>query len=302
VSFCFTLLRNRHVLNPFKYLNFYSKQFLSNNCVNCGIQFGEYHCSICNLWMSASEEPYHCSQCGFCRVGGRGNFTHCNDCNMCIDALLFEEHNCKFGKYMSNCPVCQEDLFSSRMASHEMPCGHAIHWHCFRELASYDIRCPVCKKTAETPDQMEELWNTMAVEIACQPLPDDLARVVDILCNDCDEKSVNQRWHFLGVQCQKCSSFNTGVEKTILVGEEAQIFLGLPSDSAGQNQNLLGAFVGEGAVQFRENLNPDVRSGQMGAEEVTDIAHEAGKLFSIDQNEEGDEKSGDNDSHYCNSS
>jgi RING finger/CHY zinc finger protein 1 len=81
--------------------------------------------------MSADEDPYHCAECGFCRVGGRENFRHCQDCGMCIDALLFDDHNCKSGKYMSNCPVCQEDLFSSRMASHEMPCGHAIHWRKF---------------------------------------------------------------------------------------------------------------------------------------------------------------------------
>ena len=56
---------------------------------------------------------------------------------------------------MSNCPVCQEDLFSSRDASHELPCGHAIHWHCFQELAGHDSRCPICKKTAETHERMK---------------------------------------------------------------------------------------------------------------------------------------------------
>lgn len=100
----------------------------TNNCVNCNVQFGEYHCNICNLWMAATDKPYHCEKCGFCRVGGRDDFKHCDDCGMCIDIQLFHDHNCKNGKYMSNCPVCQEDLFSSRMASHEMPCGHAIHW------------------------------------------------------------------------------------------------------------------------------------------------------------------------------
>ena len=106
----------------------------TNNCVNCNVQFGAYHCNICNLWMTADEFPYHCEKCGFCRVGGRENFTHCEDCGMCIDALLFDDHNCKAGKYMSSCPVCQEDLFSSRMASHEMPCGHAIHWREFHAV------------------------------------------------------------------------------------------------------------------------------------------------------------------------
>eukprot|EP00581_Thalassiosira_minuscula_P011983 CAMPEP_0183729328 /NCGR_PEP_ID=MMETSP0737-20130205/30024_1 /TAXON_ID=385413 /ORGANISM="Thalassiosira miniscula, Strain CCMP1093" /LENGTH=565 /DNA_ID=CAMNT_0025961481 /DNA_START=154 /DNA_END=1851 /DNA_ORIENTATION=+ len=243
----------------------------TNNCINCGIQFGTYHCSTCNLWMSADEDPYHCLKCGFCRVGGRENFTHCEDCGMCIDALLFEDHNCKSGKYMSNCPVCQEDLFSSRMASHEMPCGHAIHWHCFRELTSHDTRCPVCKKTAETHDQMEQTWHAMAMGIALQPVPADMARVVDILCNDCEGKSVNQRWHFLGVQCERCTSFNTTVERTVLVGQEAADFLGPPGDitsqaqwaSGGADQNVLTALMGGGAAGL-----PSASSDEMDTQEL----------------------------------
>ena len=175
--------------------------------------------------MSGKESPYHCHDCGFCRVGGRENFRHCDDCGMCIDALLFDDHNCKVGKYMSNCPVCQEDLFSSRYASHEMPCGHAIHWHCFKELTSYDTRCPVCKKTAETADQMAATWSAMAMGIALQPVPADLARVVTIVCYDCEQHDDNRRWHFLGVRCMKCMSFNTTVERTTMMGRDAAAFL-----------------------------------------------------------------------------
>lgn len=175
--------------------------------------------------MSDQELPYHCEQCGFCRVGGRENFTHCNMCGMCIDAQLFDDHNCKSGKYMSNCPICQEDLFSSRFASHEMPCGHAIHWHCFKELTSYDTRCPVCKKTAESPEQMQSTWSAIAMGIALQPVPPEMARVVDIVCNDCETYGTNSRWHFLGVRCTNCLSFNTVVERIVLQGQDAADFL-----------------------------------------------------------------------------
>jgi hypothetical protein len=144
---------------------------------------------------------------------------------MCIDTLLFDDHNCKHGKYMSNCPVCQEDLFSSRYASHEMPCGHAIHWHCFKELTSYDTRCPVCKKTAETPEQMASTWSAIAMGISLQPVPADMARCVDIICNDCEVHDGNRRWHFLGVRCMSCMSFNTAVEKIVLHGRDAAVFL-----------------------------------------------------------------------------
>jgi len=197
----------------------------TNNCVNCGTQFGEYHCGICNLWMGLADSPYHCEECGFCRVGGRENFQHCDACGMCIDKSLFDSHNCKSGKYQSNCPVCQEDLFSSRSASHEMPCGHAIHWECFQQLVSHDSRCPVCKKTAETRERMLGTWEAMATGIALQPVPPELARVVNITCNDCEESAEKRAWHFLGIQCRECSSFNTAVDEIVLAGEEAYEYL-----------------------------------------------------------------------------
>lgn len=212
-------------IDPTLFVNLLSFLPFSNFCSTCHTQFGAYHCSRCNLWMSDEEEPYHCQDCGFCRVGGRDNFKHCHDCGMCIDVNLFDDHNCKAGKYMSNCPVCQEDLFSSRDASHEMPCGHAIHWHCFKELTSYDTRCPVCKKTAETPEAMASTWHAMAVGISLQPVPPELARVVTITCNDCEETEEDRRWHFLGVRCNACGSFNTNVDRTSLTGREASLYL-----------------------------------------------------------------------------
>lgn len=224
----------------------------TNNCISCGTKFGEYHCSICNLWMNSSDRPYHCADCGFCRVGGAENFLHCHDCGMCIDKLLFNEHNCKVGKYMSNCPVCQEDLFSSRSASHEMPCGHAIHWHCFREMATHDSRCPVCKKTAETHERMAPTWNAMAMGIAMQPVPPEMCKVVTITCNDCEKSDENRAWHFLGVQCRSCNSFNTVVERITMMGPEAHAFLSVADPhpaGAQQQQGGVGAAGVHGAAR-----------------------------------------------------
>lgn len=175
--------------------------------------------------MSDDEHPYHCEDCGFCRVGGRDNFQHCHDCGMCIDKTLYSSHNCKSGKYKSNCPVCQEYLFSSRSASHEMPCGHAIHWECFRQLAAHDSRCPVCKKTAETKERMMPTWDAMASGIAMQPIPPELCRVVNIVCNDCERSDDGRAWHFLGIQCHHCQSFNTVVDRLVLSGAEAYEYL-----------------------------------------------------------------------------
>ncbi len=59
---------------------------------------------------------------------------------------------------------------------------------------------------------MARAWEDRAREIQSQPMPPDLARVVDIWCNDCEKRSSRCNWHFLGVQCPACRSFNTAVE------------------------------------------------------------------------------------------
>ena len=83
-------------------------------------------------------------------------------------AIQFTSSGLTPSRQNRSCPVCQEDLFSSRDASHELPCGHAIHWHCFRQLAGHDSRCPICKKTAETHDRMKPTWDAIAMGIALQ--------------------------------------------------------------------------------------------------------------------------------------
>ena len=186
-----------------------------NQCINCNIHFGEYHCTQCNLWMAQSKRPFHCVECGFCRVGGRDQYRHCNQCCMCISSSVFSSHNCMRDKYKNDCPVCREDMFSSRQPAQDLPCGHAIHSHCFRKLASFDYRCPICKKTVLSKESMELAWASRARDIELQPMPNDLRRVVNIMCNDCETKSANRDWHFLGVQCSACRSFNTIVEQVV---------------------------------------------------------------------------------------
>jgi hypothetical protein len=72
---------------------------------------------------------------------------------------------------------------------------------------------------------MAPTWQAMAMGIALQPVPQELARVVTITCNDCEEGDDDRRWHFLGVRCLNCMSFNTTVERTIMTGREAAGFL-----------------------------------------------------------------------------
>lgn len=204
----------------FMCLTLFSPLFLlsRNQCVSCQAIFGEYHCNMCNLWMSKSKKPFHCAQCGFCRVGGVDAFRHCNECCMCISISVFDTHQCFKDKYKNNCPVCREDMFSSRQSPQDLPCGHAIHAHCFRKLAGFDYRCPICKKTVVSSQSMAAAWEARARDIAEHPMPADLQRVVDIMCNDCETKSYRRNWHFLGIQCPNCNSFNTVVEQVVSSG------------------------------------------------------------------------------------
>jgi len=177
--------------------------------------FAEYHCHICNLWMDTKNRPFHCNKCGICRVGGAENFHHCDLCSMCISVDTVSSHHCMRDKYKNNCPVCREDMYTSRHAPQDLPCGHAIHAHCFRRLAAFDYRCPICKKTVVSSESMSSAWAERAADIERQPMPRDLSRIVDIMCNDCEAKNKSLSWHFLGVQCPGCNSFNTVVENVV---------------------------------------------------------------------------------------
>jgi len=129
---------------------------------------------------------------------------------MCIRNGI-TDHQCIKDKYKNICPVCREDMFSSRQSPIELACGHCIHDKCFRTLAQFDYRCPICKKTACDEVMMEEAWASRARDIEMQPMPPNLSRVVCIICNDCARKTRSLNWHFLGVQCPSCRSFNTSI-------------------------------------------------------------------------------------------
>ncbi|KAL9189306.1 hypothetical protein ACHAXT_011796 [Thalassiosira profunda] len=197
----------------------------TNACVNCHVQFSEYHCEICNLWMSKEEEPFHCGDCGVCRVGGAANFRHCVDCNTCVDRARFAAHTCRSGGHAAHCPVCHDDLNGGRDSAHELPCGHALHWLCFRELAVRDSVCPVCEKTAETRERMRPAWDALAGRIAAEPVAPEECKVVSIRCRDCEGVQEDRAWHSLGVRCQECESFNTIVERIKILGQEAHTYL-----------------------------------------------------------------------------
>ena len=145
---------------------------------------------VCNIWMSLSKRPFHCVQCGFCRVGGADAFRHCNECCMCISITVFDTHQCFKDNYKNNCPICREDMFSSRQSPQDLPCGHAIHAHGFRKLAGFDYRCPICKKAVVSQHSMAAAWEAnRARDIAEHPMPSTACNESWISC----ATIVNQR-------------------------------------------------------------------------------------------------------------
>jgi RING finger/CHY zinc finger protein 1 len=111
-----------------------TRQPASAVCISCAATFGTaYYCATCRLYDNVDKGQFHCDSCGFCRVGGRQNYAHCATCQLCMAAG--REHACRADSGRNACPLCYEDIFTSRMAAHILPCGHALHFPCYLEMA-----------------------------------------------------------------------------------------------------------------------------------------------------------------------
>lgn len=101
-----------------------------------------------------------------------------------------------------------------------MDCGHSIHRTCFNEYMTSSYKCPICNKSIVN---MEALFTNLANIIRGQPMPEEFEHVKSIiLCNDCSAKCTTQ-YHFLGLRCQICASYNTvELERSEMPGERAE--------------------------------------------------------------------------------
>lgn len=186
-----------------------TKQPVQQNCSNCGILFGQYFCGKCKLIDDEDKKQYHCEGCGICRVGGRDKFFHCQTCDMCLPKKLENQHRCVEKMSRTNCPICLEDIHTSRIPSHIPSCGHLIHRTCFNSFIHRGhYACPVCQRSMMP---MESYWRILDEEIASTPMPVEYQNFfVTILCNDCHQFS-EVPMHPLGAKCQNapCGSYNT---------------------------------------------------------------------------------------------
>lgn len=190
------------------------RQPASPNCVFCGIQFADYFCDVCKLWDEdgAKKNIYHCEGCGICRIGPKDKFFHCDKCCACYPLSLRGNHVCISGGMQNNCPICLEDMFSSRRPVVILRCGHNVHAHCQRVMNQMEImqsiRCPTCCKTVA--DDPSEIWKEIESYIEQHPMPEEISGMrVSILCNDCNAKSTDIPLNLIAMKCDSCGSYNT---------------------------------------------------------------------------------------------
>ncbi|KAJ0980690.1 hypothetical protein J5N97_008945 [Dioscorea zingiberensis] len=177
-------------------------------CSSCGVNMGEYFCTICKFYDDdITKGQYHCDDCGICRVGGKDNFFHCQRCGSCYSTDLRDNHPCVENSMKQYCPICCEYLFDSLKGTRVMKCGHTIHADCFNEMLNHaKYMCPICSKS--TMD-MSAIWRQLDLEIEATVMPEIYRdKKVWILCNDCNN-TTEVLFHILGHKCEHCGSYNT---------------------------------------------------------------------------------------------
>ncbi|XP_072439868.1 RING finger and CHY zinc finger domain-containing protein 1 isoform X3 [Chiloscyllium punctatum] len=180
---------------------------VKKTCENCKTVFGEYYCDTCHLF-DVDKKQYHCPPCGICsRIGPKDDFFHCVKCNLCLATHLRGNHKCVENVSRQNCPVCMEDIHTSRIGAHVLTCGHLLHKTCYEMLFNKGAyRCPLCMQSAV---DMTKYWEELDLEIAQTAMPSDYQNmVVKIMCNDCQLHSTTP-FHVLGLKCTGCGSYNT---------------------------------------------------------------------------------------------
>ena len=185
-----------------------TKQYISNECINCKIKFAEYFCDKCNLYddNGLTKQIYHCDKCNICRIGNGQQYYHCDGCATCINILMKDTHKCA-DVTDEVCPICNELFFTTRHTLIKLNCGHWIHKNCFVEMLNHNnFTCPFCSKLMV---DLTQYYNIIDGHIKETPMPEEYAnKHVNILCNEC-LKTNNVLFPFYGLKCPDCESYNT---------------------------------------------------------------------------------------------
>lgn len=143
-----------------------------------------------------------------CRRGTTANTFHCFKCGYCRPLVDKDNHKCNENVAESKCPICLEVLKYSTKYYRDFPCGHLIHVACLQEVR--DVNCPVCgMATVKLSKQQNDNIQKM-IDQTKDNLPEEVKNhKVNILCNECLHKTINAPFHYYGVKCEKCGTFNT---------------------------------------------------------------------------------------------
>lgn len=183
------------------------EQDISNECIECGLNFGNYYCEKCRFYDNVCKGQFHCDKCGICRVGGKENYFHCDRCNACLSIKMKGKHKCINETLKMNCPVCLDYLMDSTESSNILQCGHSIHKKCQEQLLkSGQTKCPLCNQSMV---DMKSQWDNLDYIINMTEMPDIYKDwEVKILCSDCNKESTNI-YHIFGIKCKECEGYNT---------------------------------------------------------------------------------------------
>ena len=183
------------------------RQPVSNECIECGIKFGEYYCEKCRFYDNEDKGQFHCDGCGICRQGGKENFFHCDKCVACLPLAIKDKHKCLNASLKVNCPVCMEYLMDSTKPSSILNCGHSIHSECQRELLkSGTTKCPICNHSMFNMDERWKQMDRLVEETEMTEIYQDWK--VKVLCSDCHQES-STNFHVVGMKCLNCGGYNT---------------------------------------------------------------------------------------------
>lgn len=200
----------------------FTPQHQQQYCIECNKELSQYYCSKCILYDNdPMKNIYHCDKCGICRLGLGLNqdYFHCDSCNACISIDLQKNHVCIENSTKSNCPICDEFMFTSNEKVVFMTCGHPIHEKCYGQHTIHSYKCPTCSKTIAN---MELQFRMRDAEIKQSKMPDELKDwKTEIKCIDCDGMS-RVPYHYLGHKCDHCHSYNTMQLKLIKNNEETK--------------------------------------------------------------------------------
>lgn len=199
-----------------------TKQIAAKVCSNskCGKLMASYYCEPCKLWDNSNSDIYHCDDCGICRKGlGLGiDYFHCQKCNVCLSINLRNNHKCVEGSLHSNCPICAEDMFTSRTVVTFLPCkfntnsgGHALHRECQHQLLQTSYKCPLCLKSIA---RMSGFFRKIDLMLEESVMPIEYQNTMAVAyCNDCETETTT-KYHFLYLSCQVCRGYNTKLVST----------------------------------------------------------------------------------------